>query len=343
MYPIFRLSKHIFIWILTVEGLLWIFSSCKKNDHASTPVVQQVFPDSAAGNNVVYITGSGLSGIRSIVFERGRVPAPFNPTFNTDHALIFRVPDTALGGQQHIILTNARGDSVVIPFTVIALPTISSASLPEFATGTQITLTGNNLDDVSSVILHGTNDRATIVSQDRKMLVIQMPSTTVSRAKLDITNSSGTITTQQEFISVDNAKQLFTEDFGPGIYNWSWATVSVSTDYAVLGTHSIKAVFAPGSWQAISLHCDPTIDASQYTYYTFWIKGDPNQDVQVDVRSENGGTTNTVTVPAKVWTYYKFKTDFISGFPIERLDFQIHGPNGNNSATLYVDDILLVK
>ncbi|MBX6380491.1 MAG: IPT/TIG domain-containing protein [Thermoflavifilum aggregans] len=326
--------------MLSACGIL--FSSCKKNS-ASVPVVQQVFPDSAAGNNVVYITGSGLSGIRSIIFDKGRVPAPFNPEFNTDHALIFRVPDTAFGGPQQIIITNAKGDSVVIPFTVIALPTVTSVSLPEFTTGTKITLTGNNLDDVTQVVLHGTNDQASIVSQDRKTLVIQMPSTTVSRARLDITNSSGTITTQQELISVDNAKQLFTEDFGTGIYNWSWATVSVSTDYAVLGTHSIKAVFAPGGWQAISLHCDPTIDASQYTYYTFWIKGDPNQDVQVDVRSENGGTTQTITVPANVWTYYKFKTDFISGFPIERLDFQIHGPNGSNSATLYVDDILLVK
>ncbi|SFV34348.1 IPT/TIG domain-containing protein [Thermoflavifilum thermophilum] len=326
--------------MLSASGIL--FSSCKKNS-ASTPVVSKIFPDSAAGNNVVYITGSGLSGIRSIIFDKGRVPAPFNPEFNTDHALIFRVPDTAFGGPQQIIITNTKGDSVVIPFTVIALPTITSVSLPEFTTGTKITLTGNNLDDVTQVILHGTNDQATIVSKDRKTLVIQMPSTTVSRARLDITNSSGTITTQQELISVDNAKQLFTEDFGTGIYNWSWATVSVSTDYAVLGTHAIKAVFAPGSWQAISLHCDPTIDASQYTYYTFWIKGDPNQDVQMDVRSENGGTTQTITVPANVWTYYKLKTDFISGFPIERLDFQIHGPNGNNSATLYVDDILLVK
>lgn len=337
------LHPHNLLLSALLVGAMLAFSSCKKNLSTSTPVVKQVLPDSAAGNNVVYITGSGLSGIRSIVFDKGWVPAPFNPEFNTDHALIFRVPDTAFGGPQHIILKNAKGDSVVIPFTVIALPTITSASLPEFTTGTQITLTGNNLDDVTQVVLHGTQDQATIVAQDRKTLVIQMPSTTVSRAKLDITNSSGTITTQQEFISVDNAKQLFTEDFGPGIYNWSWATVGISTDYAVLGTHSLKAVFASGSWQAISLHCDPTIDASQYAYYTFWIKGDPNQDVQVDVRSENGGTTQTITVPANVWTYYKFKTDFISGFPIERLDFQIHGPNGSNSATLYVDDILLVK
>jgi hypothetical protein len=315
--------------------------SCTKNS-SNAPSSKGIQPDSAAGGNVLTLQGSGLGNMRSIVFDNHNVPAAFNPNFNTDNAVIFRVPDTAFGGAQNILFTNADGKVLKVPFKVIALATVSTASLLEFSTGTQITLTGNNLDDVISVVLHGSTAAATIVTKSRKSITITMPATTLARAKLDITNSSGSITTIQEFVSVDNARILFAEDFGTGIYNWSWASVSPSTDFAVIGTHSLLAKYSKDGWQAISLHCDPTLDASQYTFYTFWVKGG-TQDNQIDVRSENGGSTNTITVPANVWTYYKFPVaGFITGFAIERLDFQMHGPSSVDQ-TVYVDDILLVK
>jgi hypothetical protein len=332
-------SVNMMICLLAVVMAL---ASCKKNNGAPTPVSTGISPDSASGGSVLTLRGSGLSDMRSIVFDNHQVPSSFNPNFNTDGVLIFRVPDTAYGGPQHILFTNVGGKTLSIPFTVIALATVSQASLYEFSAGTQITLTGNNLDNVTNVVLHGTNDKAVIVSKTRKTLVITMPATSVTRARLDITNSSGTIVTNQEFVSVDNALQLFTENFGAGVYNWSWSSASISSDFSVLGTKSLKSVYSATGWQAVSLHCSPTIDASQYTYYTFWIKGG-TQDNQLDVKSENGGSTKTITVLANVWNYYKFPVSgFITGFPIERLDFQIHGPDNSNQ-TLYFDDILMVK
>lgn len=329
----------LYVCILVVAGCLF---SCSDNNNASVPKANDLAPDSAAGGSVLTLTGSGLADMRSIVFEKDSIPAPFNPTFNTDHALIFRVPDTAFGGKQNIIFTNNAGKQVSVPFNVIALATVSEASLYEFTAGTKITLKGNNLETVSEVTISGTSDKATIVSQDHRTLVIKMPASEATRAGLHITNASGEMTTNQEFINVDKAFQIFTEGFGNGIFNWSWSSASVSSDAAVLGTHSLKSVYGAGGWQAVSLHCDPTLNASEYTYFTFWVKGG-TADTQVDVQSENGGTTKTITVPANVWTYFKFKTSgFITGFPIERLDFKIHGPDGGDQ-TLYFDDILLVK
>ncbi len=327
--------------LLAAVALLML-ASCTKNG-ASAPTSNGISPDSAAGGAVLTVTGSGLANMRTIVFDKNNVPAAFNPTFNTDNAVLFRVPDTAYGGQQNIILTNADGKQLKIPFTVIALATVSSANIYEFSTGSQITLNGNNLDNVTTVLLHGSATTATIVNKSRKQLVITMPSTTLTRAKLDITNASGTITTQQEFISVDNALQFYTEGFGPGMQDWSWDNSSQSTDFAILGTHSLKEVYAAGNWAALSFHSDNAIPASNYTYLTFWAKGG-SADVQVNVQTENGGGTTTVTIPANVWTYFKLPiAGWINGVNVVRLDFQMQGPNGGVDQTIYYDDILFVK
>jgi len=196
---------------------------------------------------------------------------------------------------------------------------------------------------VTSVVLAGTSDAASIVSQTKKQLVISMPATSVYRAKLDITNSSGTSTTSQEFVSVDNNFAFFADDFGV-MQNWSWASASgPSNAFAVTGTMSLFATYTKDNWQALSLHKDdPKIVASDYTYLTFWVKGG-TADTQLDVNSENGGSTNTITVPANVWSYYKMPVlGFLNGVNIERLDFKMHGPD-NSDQTIYFDNILLVK
>jgi hypothetical protein len=341
----------------TTAGILIILiavaagmASCKKDSNGSNisvasddPKAFSIDPVQGSAGNVLAITGEGLGGVASIVFDNGSVPAAFNPTFNTDAALLFRVPDTANGGPQNIIVTNTKGKSVTVPFKVIALAVVTAASGSDFVTGTVITLTGNNLADVTKVVLSGTTDAATIISKSKKELVISMPSTAVFRAKLDITNLSGVSTTSLEFISITNNFAFFAEDLGV-MQNWSWCSASgSSTAFAVTGTKSLFATYTKDAWQALSLHKDdPKIVASNYTYLTFWVKGG-TADTQLDVNSENGGSTNTITVPAGVWTYFKMPIlGFMNGVLIERLDFKMHGP-GNTDQTVYFDNILLVK
>src|SRR5207245_1978671 len=105
-------------------------------------------------------------------------------TLNTSTAIVFRVPDTVSGGPQNIVFTNSDGKTLIVPFTGLAFPKVTSASNYDFVAGTQLTLTGNNLETVSKVVLHGSTSAATIVSKSKKQLVIKMPSTTVARAAL---------------------------------------------------------------------------------------------------------------------------------------------------------------
>src|SRR5471030_457716 len=145
---------NLLVVLLTFAGCASMITSCTKEAEkpaaaSSSPKADKLDPDSAKGGSALTLTGSGLGQIQSIVFEKGNVPAPFNTVFNTDKALIFRVPDTANGGSQNIIITNKLGKVLKVPFNVIALPVISSVSNYNFTSGTSITIVGNNLGDVA--------------------------------------------------------------------------------------------------------------------------------------------------------------------------------------------------
>ena len=321
-----------------------LLSACKKSDKGTpTANAQGLSPDSGSAGSVLTLQGSGLANIKSIMFSNDSVPAPFNINFNTNTAIIFTVPDTAVGGKQNVIFTNYAGQQLVVPFNVIALPTVTAAMPYEFVQGSQITLTGNNLDNVSAVSLHGSGIAATIVSQSRSSLVITMPTTTQTKAQLDITNASGTITTSQVFYCIPNNYVFYADDsYGAVVQNWSWATCNVYTGNAIVGNTSLQVSYGAGGGQALSFEMSPAVNCGLYSACVFWVLGGSASE-QIYVQTENGGGTTTITVPAKVWTYFKLP---ISGSWLgsnnsdSRFDFQINGPTATD--VLYFDDIMFV-
>lgn len=339
-----------------------IIISCKKDDsgNAFPPAASlTISPDSGAGGNLVTITGSDLADVQNIIFDKDSVPASFNPVFNTNNALLFRIPDTANGGNQKIILIKKNGASVAIPFKVIALVTISGVSNYDFVGGDQIILTGNNLGDVSKVALAGTSDNATIVSATKQQLVIKMPNTNANRAKLIITNASGTITSTQEFVNMNNAYQLFTDDYQNGVVNGSWGPATTSTDLANVktGTTSFAATYQKGNWSADGFANwgtgIPDLLSQGYTYLTFWIKGG-SQDytLYLTASTKAGGSygnadqSTPVNVKAGVWNYFKLNLSDIklwaNGSFCKQIGWWIKGPDAQDE-TFYFDDVMFVK
>ncbi|RCR65518.1 IPT/TIG domain-containing protein [Larkinella punicea] len=323
---------------------------------AGTPVATKLAPDSAAGGTVVTLTGSGLGDMRSIVFEKDNVPAGFQPTLNTDQALIFRVPDEVVGGVQNVIFTNSEGRTVSVPFRVLAYPTVSEVSNYNFTKDSEITITGNNLDDVTSVKLTGTSDAATIVSKEKKKLVVKMPATTVNRATLDITNSTGLFRTTQEMVNKDKAYMIFGDTYGAGFQDGSWGDAgAVSTTEFKSGTASVGKNFQKGNWHLIAFanwSASAISYSADYTYVSGWIKGasaDYSLYLTTDASKAGFGgfdDKNKIDVKAGVWTYFKIKlsdVDFWSaGKKLTQVGFRIQGPDAKDE-TFYFDDLMLIK
>jgi hypothetical protein len=318
-------------------------TSCTKKTTV-TPTFKTITPDSAAGNAVITLTGSGLKNIQSAVFDLGNVPIAFNPNFNTNEAVLFRVPSSANVGTQHIVFTNADGYQFSIPFTVLAVPSLESVFPTEWEAGNTITIKGNYLQTANHVVLVGSSDTATIISATSTELVIQMPASSVPSAKLTVFNNAGSSTTTFSVINMDQQLKFFTEDYGPGMQDWSWDNSSKTTDFAVSGTKALKEVFSAGGYQGQSFHNDNVMNLADYQSLSLWIKGgsvDNTIKVFPDaVVSGSGGSTN-ISVPASIWTHITVPMSLFSGTTCQRFDFQITGPSADQ--TLYFDNVILVK
>ncbi|HEY8897794.1 MAG TPA: IPT/TIG domain-containing protein [Niastella sp.] len=341
----------------------WVFAlqACKKDSdgmpdmESGNPVATGLTPSTAAGGTLLTLTGTGLGDMRKIVFDKDSVPAPFYTTLNTETAVIFRVPDTISGGPQNIVLTNGAGRQLLVPFTGLAFPSVTAVSNYDFVAGTELTLTGNNLETVSKVVLGTGTDQATIVSKSKKKLVIKMPATTIARAALNITNVTGTTTTTQEFVNIDQAYKVFTDDYGAGFENGSWGDAAfVSTAEFKSGAKSIGKKYQKGNWHLIGLSNwgSGVAQNADYKYLTVWIKG-ASRDYSLWVMSDKitGGygsflDANKINVPANVWTYFKLPLSTINlwatGTTFNQLGFRIQGPDAQDE-TFYFDDVLLVK
>jgi hypothetical protein len=343
------MKKIIFskLGLLSIFTITIAFTACKKDSDGSpdyksgTPTVSGgIRPDSGSGGTVLTLAGSGLGQMRSIVFDKKNVPAPFQSTLNTEDAVIFRVPDTAYGGPQNIIFTNVDGLSVSVPFRVLAYPVASTVFPTDFEAGTTVTITGSNLDDVTAVVINGTADAATIVSKARGKLVITMPASAVSRGFLKLTNATGSIVTTQEMVNVSKASIVFDEALQNGFQDWGWGgTYTASTDDKITGLKSFKGAFDPaGSWGGIQLG-GGNITLTTEKYFTFWAKGaDIDKNVNVNL---NWNNTKTITIPANKWTYFKYNlaTDFPGTSAVNTVVFQING----DGKTIYFDNIMFVK
>lgn len=336
--------KKIMIMLFFVGAL----ASCKK-DPDGTPQysagdlqVQRIEPDSASGGSVLTLKGSGLGQISSVMFEKDSVPALFNPVFNTDNSLVFRVPDTASGGVQDIIFTNSNGKSAKVSFRVIALPSITAVSTNEVVAGAEVTLTGINLEDVNKVVLEGTTTEVEVVSKAKKELVLKMPATTLVRPKLEITNASGLRITDQEFVYIQNTYQLFTEGMHENINNSSWSANVVNTTDAAgirMGSIGLKAEYT-GSWGGLQWIMKTPVPLSTYKFVSFWMKG---ADVEKNISFNfNWANSQTLTLPPNVWTYFKFDLDIFKGAGVANLETFVMQINGD-PATFYIDNILLLK
>jgi hypothetical protein len=350
------------IWMVLFAFLAGsaIITSCTKEnakpaEASSNPKAQSIDPGEAKGGDVLTLKGSGLGEIASIVFETGSVPAPFNTVFNTDNALVFRVPDTANGGKQNIIITNKIGKQILVEFNVIALPVISTASNYNFTANTVITITGNNLADVSSVKFKDANDDITIVSQTKKELVIKMPANaTVAGGPLVITNSTGPVTTTQIFENMDKAFTLFTDAYHNNFGDASWGDAGkIYTTESKSGTSSVGKTYAKGNWHQMGFGYNDINKASfDYQYLTFWIKGaSSDYDLYISTNASAGGFASfndydKIKVPAKVWTYFKIPLTTLQLWSTantwNQIGFRIQGPNDQDE-TFYIDDLMFVK
>jgi hypothetical protein len=336
---------------ITAFCLLLLFNACTKKETV-TPTFQ-VSPAQGASKAVVTVTGAGLKDLRTIAFDNGNVTASFNPVFNTDGAIIFRVPNDAFPGDQHIVFTNANGYQYSLPFKVLGLPTVISVDNYNFKEGTILTITGKNLDDVNDVRFTGSGEICGVVSKTATTLVISMPSTTAYRTFLDITNQAGKVTTTEEFVSLTNNFKFFDDAYQNGEQDASWGDAGfISTTEFKSGTASYGKNYQRGNWHQMGFGWNGISD-NGYKYLSFWMKGGSvNIDIWIWSQQSPGGNDaynnvgQKITVPANTWSYFKIPLSqlnlWANGSSFNQIGWRLKGPDTQDEK-MYLDDVMLVK
>lgn len=340
------------LMLLFLTGVISILASCSKDD-LGTPTFKSITPGTGPGGMLVTLEGSNLSEIRSIVFDGNNAPAGFNPNFNTDEAILFRVPDTASGGAQNIILTNLDGSILKVPFNVVAFPNVMTSSNYNYSAGDEITFSGINLEGVTTVKLEDGTD-AEVVSKSGKSLVIKMPANTLPRTKLIISNASGSTTTADEYVNIALAFQIFTDDYQNGFADGSWGDAGKKSEAEFkTGSASATKTYAKGNWHLINFARwgNPVEKDPDWKFLVTWIKGGSlDYDLYFGTDKSVGGfgsfnEGNKITVKANVWNYYKIPIDKLDfwegGGGFEQFGIRIQGPDAQDE-TFYFDDILFV-
>jgi hypothetical protein len=347
------MRKNIFK-LLILNLLVGILLSSCDEDETLKPTVSEISPARGASNELLTLKGSDLSNIFTIVFEKGNVKAGVAPTFNTDKAILFRVPEDAVPGEQNIIITNKNGTEFTVPFNVLGFANIIDVSNYNFSAGSEITLTGKNLDDVTLVTFSGTSDEIEILSKTATTLTLKFPATALPKSSLDITNEAGLAKTTQEFVNLDEAFVIFTDDYGAGFENGSWGPAGTSTDEVKTGTNSFSATYPKGNWWADGFASWTTgvPEMSEYKTLNFWVKGgsiDLTLYITGDKREAgygNADQTYPILIPANVWTYFKIPLSELqlwkTGSPFKQLGWWIKGPDAQTEI-FYFDDVIFVK
>ena len=372
-------SKLTAIAFLGILVSITILSSCKE-DETGTPKVSTGKPsisrvylldtiakhkDSSIVGSEPYkllvINGENIGGVLNVYFNGYN--ATFNPTYNTDKNLIITLPGATPTGatvDNKLRVVTSHGEAT-FDFKVIAKPAVYGADKVTFgADRGDITITGKNFEDVSSVVFSTTKTDVKIVAKTKdkignETMVLRFPTTNLSQVTLDITNTSGMITARTfEFVNADAALQVFTEDFAKDYGNNSWGDpLIVNSDQAFAGKKSLAKTFAGGNWHLAAFsNWYPSIPYSaDYKFITFSIKGG-NVPISFWIQSDaskigfgNFENKNKIDVAPKIWNYYKIALKDIDfwypGSTLKQFGWRLQGPD--KTETLYFDDVMFIK
>lgn len=178
------------------------------------PAISSLSPDQgqSGGGDSVVISGTNLSGATSVKFGANDATI----TANTAGTVTVTTPAGTVG-QVSVSVTTAGG-SVTSPnaFTYLPGPTVTGITPAggPVAGGTSVTITGTNLDAVSSVTFGGIS--ATITSNTSTQLVVTTSPRSAGLVNIVITNAGGTNTRSNAFRYADvTSISNFTPKAGP--------------------------------------------------------------------------------------------------------------------------------
>lgn len=318
------------------------------------PVVTGFSPNPVKHGTNLTITGTNLDLASKVLFT-GVSTAVVTFVSQSATQLVVQVPAAATKGK--VTLEAASGVRLASTLDLdVALPAITTMAPNPVAPEANLTITGTNLDLVSSVAFTGIPAAvSTFVSQSATELVVKVPAGTLrGKVTLNVKNSSLTVQSSADLqivgssvapiIVYDNALSSNWEKWG----GWGTTVQELeSTEQAQSGAKAIKITYSD-AYGAIQLHPKTTFafPPPGYTKLKVSIYGGTGATAtsrvaiyMKDATDPTDAQSKILTLVPGVFTTYEIPLSDFSNNPAKVNEFVIKN-YGTANITIYVDDIL---
>jgi len=317
-------------------------------DLSVTTTVTSMTKQARYGDNVT-LTGNYLNWVKRVTFNGGTIVSNFVSQSMTQ--LVLTIPADAKDGPLLVFYSGTDSMEIQTSDTLrLLIPSITNMTPNPIDTSANLTITGNNLDLVSSVTFANVTTPVTnFVSQAANQLVVKVPTTALrGKITLGIKNSTLKVVSANDLVInslpplADFTMPIYTDALQNGFQDWSYTDTHDFNNSEMVrqGTKSIKAVYGGGGYQGITFHNPGSgISTTGYVSLEFSVYADAasnGKKLQVVTNGAYGGAVPQVTLVGGSWTTFTVPLSSM-GSPANITEIVIQG--ANFLGTVYIDHV----
>jgi hypothetical protein len=314
------------------------------------PVITGLSPNPVKHQTNLTITGTDLDLTKQILFTGGDTVATF--ISQTATQLVVKAPSKTQKGK--VTLVAASGVKTVSTMDLdVVLPAVTTMNPNPIDPGTDLTITGTNLDLVTSVTFDNAPAVTSFVSKTATQIVVTTPmgilrgkitlgvlNSTVKALSTDILEINGAVPPPTIALPIynDAVTTNWTNTGGWTGGGWGGAKDLNSTSPVREGTKSVKIDYVGGYGSPLQLghNAGDSLLIGSYTTFKISIYGAPGSGGKKVNVGINGADKYTITVVEGTWTDYAIPLSTLtSGSFIKEILVKEY--SGSGGFTIYVD------
>ena len=300
------------------------------------------------GENVTF-TGNYLNWVSRVTFE-GSAPVTHFVTQSMTQ-LVVAIPADAKTGVLSVFYAGTDSMEIkTVDTLTILMPQITNMNPNPVDTAVNLTITGSNLDLVSSIQFMNVQEAVTsFVSQTATQLLVRVPYGAIKgKLTFGVKNSTLTVQSPVELGIIPLAPlanftaPIYTDALQNGFQDWSYTDTHDfnNSEKVRQGTKSIKAIYGGNTYQGITFH-KPTdsILTTGYTKLEFSVYADSVYDgkkLQVVTNGNYGGAVPQVVLVGGAWKTFSVPFSTM-GNPAYIKEIVIQG--AGFTGTVYIDHV----